>query len=333
MVDFIDITSHVAGDWAWFTNREVQVKYNGASDGRTAFIIHVAFEIEYARRRLSFTDDVTADVQGIKDDGAGAISGVADALLERPDHVFKWSILNLLGLTASEIDSASFTQAGTDFSGAIAGGYKLAGVVQAKVEVKFLWRGWEKNCRAYFFWDFGKARIQFRPLNEISLPFTPDKTIANNMIRLDGTGSAVIQVERTPNRNIVNTIDLLFNRDWSSGEYDSIENSSDADSVTRYGRREKPEEFEFEWTRVQVQATDLVAFFLSQHQEPSDVLNLELFLDNIELERGDLLSISPPTHEDSGLPALVLSAGRQIGSGRERRMDSVPVTVQMMRVI
>ncbi len=333
IVDFIDITSNVAGDWAWFTNREIQVKYNGSSDGRTAYIIHVAFEIEYARRRLSFTDDITADVQGVTDDGLGTISGVADALLERPDYIFKWSILNLLGLTASDIDSASFTQAGADFAGAISGGYKLAGIIQEKSEIKNLWRDWEKNCRSYIFWDFGKAKIQFRPLNEISLPFTPDKTIADNMIRLDGSGLVTIQVERTPNRNIVNTIDLRYARDWSSSEYDSIENDSDADSITRYGRREKADDFEFDWTRVSDQATDLAAFFLAQHQEPSDVLDLELFLDNIELERGDLLSISPPTHEDSGLPALVLGAGRQIGSGKGRRMDSIPVTVQLMRVV
>ncbi len=332
IVDFIDITSNVAGDWSWFTNREIQVKYNGVSDGRTAFIIHVAFEIEYARRRLKFSDNVTADVEGVKDDGAGTISGVANALLERPEHIFKWSILNLLGLTVSEIDSASFTNAGTAFSGAIAGGYKLAGIIQSKAEIKTLWRDWEKNCRSYFFWDFGKARIQFRPLNSVALPFTPDKAIADDMIRLDGNGRASIQVERTPNRNIVNTIDLRYKRDWSSSEYDSIETDSDADSVARYGRREKPEDFEFNWTRIQAQSADLSAFFLAQHKEPSDVLNLELFLDNIELERGDLLALNPPTHSIQGLPALVLGAGRQIGSGVGRRMDSIPVTVQIMRI-
>ena len=333
IVDFIDITSQVAGDWAWFTNREVQVKYNGTLDGRTAFIIHVAFEIEYARRRLSFTDNVTADVQGVKDDGTGSISGVAGALLERPDHVFKWSVINLLGLTGSDIDSASFASAGIAFAGAIAGGYKLAGIVQKKGEVKTLWRDWEKNCRAYFFWDLGKAKIQFRPLNAITLPFTPDKTIADNMIRLDANGRSAIKVERTANRNIVNTIDLRYQRDWSSGEYDSIETTSDANSITRYGRREKPGDFEFDWTRVQAQSADLVAFFLAQNKEPSDVLDMELFLDNIELERGDILSISPPTHQDTGLPALVLGSGRQIGSGGARRMDSIPVTLQLMKVV
>lgn len=330
VTDFIDITSLVAGDWSWFTNREVQVKYNGTSDGRTAYIIHVAFEIEYARRRLSFTDNITADVQGVKDDGSGAISGVADALLERPDHVFKWSILNLLGLTAAEIDSASFVDAGTTFSGAIAGGYKLSGIIQKKAQIKSLWREWEKNCRSYFFWEFGKARIQFRPLNKITPPFTPAKTIPENMIRIGANGRSTVQVERTPNRNIVNTIDLRYKRDWSSDEYDAIESEADSDSVSRYSRRERPEDFEFDWTRLQGQSSDLVAFYLAQYRDPSDVLSMELFLDNIEIERGDIIEVSPPTHELSNLPALVLATGRQIGLGGSRRMDSIPITVQLM---
>ncbi len=332
IVDFIDITSNVGGDWAWFLNKEVQVKYNGVSDGRTAFVIHVAFEIEYARRQLSFTDDVTAQVQGVKDDGAGTITGAANAMIERPDHVFKWSILNLLGLTASQINSASFTQAGTDFSGAIAGGYKLAGIIQNKTEIKNLWQDWEINCRSYFFWDLGKARIQLRPLNQITLPFTADKTIPESMIRLNGSGRAMLRCERTPNRNIVNAIDLKYKRDWSLSEYGSIESGSDADSVARYGRREKPDDFEFDWTRIQTQAQDLVGFFLAQHKEPSDVLELELFLDNVELERGDLIKISPASHRISNLPALILGAGRIIGSGKANKMDSIPVTVQIMRI-
>jgi len=332
IVDFIDITSQVANDWSWFTNKEVQVKYNGVLDGRTAFIIHVAFEIEYARRRLSFTDEVTASVQGVKDDGAGTVTGTVDATIERPDHVFKWSILNLLGLTVSDIDTSSFTQAGTDYSGAIPGGYKLAGIVQKKTEIKNLWRDWEINCRSYFFWDLGKARIQLRPLNQISLPFTADKTIPANMIRLDARGHSMLRCERTPNRNIVNAIDLRYKRDWSAKGYGSIESDSDNDSMIRYSRREKPDNFEFDWTRIQEQAQDLVGFFLAQHKEPSDVLELELFLDHVELERGDLIKISPPSHRISNLPALILATGRKIGSGKGNRMDSVPVTVQIMRI-
>ena len=62
VVDFFDITSNVNGDWNWFTDRESQIQYNGSSDGRTAFIVHLAYEVEYARRRIQFADEVSADI-------------------------------------------------------------------------------------------------------------------------------------------------------------------------------------------------------------------------------------------------------------------------------
>lgn len=133
VINFYDITDQVARDWTWFKDKVVEVEYSGALDGRTVFIIHTAFEIEYARRRLETTDDVTADVAGVKDDGAGTITGVPDAVIDRPDHVFRWSILNLLSLTPAIIDEASFNLTGSEFLNSIPGGYKLAGVVQSKV--------------------------------------------------------------------------------------------------------------------------------------------------------------------------------------------------------
>ncbi len=59
-------------------------------------------------------------------------------------------------------------------------------------------------------------------------------------------------------------------------------------------------------------------------------MEFEAFLDNLELERGDLVTISPPTHEDANRPGLVLGAGRVFGSGAAGRMDAVPVTLQLM---
>ncbi|MDH3257740.1 MAG: hypothetical protein OEM27_08975, partial [Nitrospinota bacterium] len=106
VVDFYDITPQVARDWAWFKDKVLEIEYSGALDGRSVYIVHTAFEIEYARRRLAATDEITADVAGVKDDSTGTVTGIPDALIERPDHVFRWSILNLLNLGAALIDDA-----------------------------------------------------------------------------------------------------------------------------------------------------------------------------------------------------------------------------------
>ncbi|NIQ97535.1 MAG: hypothetical protein GWN87_27690, partial [Desulfuromonadales bacterium] len=88
VVNFFDISAWVNRDWGWFKDKVVEIEYTGTADGRTAYIIHTAFEIEYARRRLAITDEVTADVDGVADDGAGTVTGTPGAIIERPDHVF-----------------------------------------------------------------------------------------------------------------------------------------------------------------------------------------------------------------------------------------------------
>jgi hypothetical protein len=216
VVDHFDISSLVNRDWNWFTNKVVEIEYTGASDGRTAYIIHTAFEIEYARRRLEVTDEVTADVDGVKDDGAGTITGVPDAVIERPDHVFRWSITNLLGLPASVIDDAAFDTAGAAFQNAVPGGYRLAGVVQSKILLDALWRQWMKESRSQLYWDAsGKARLMFRPFNHSSVALASEvKALTENNVRLDSeTGAGRIRFQRTPSDAVVNHIELGYRRE------------------------------------------------------------------------------------------------------------------------
>ena len=195
VVDLFDITSHVNGDWNWFEDRESQVQYNGSSDGRTAFVVHLAYEIEYARRRIEFTDDVSAQIKGVKDDLVGSITSVVDSLIERPDHIYKWSILNGLNLDSSNIDVVSISQAGTSFDDS---GYLLGGIINEKISYLDLWQRWGKECRAYFYWDLGKAKILFRPLNLSTTATVPDKVIPGNMVLIDPNGVVEFKVTRNP---------------------------------------------------------------------------------------------------------------------------------------
>ena len=158
VVKHFDITSTVNGDWGWFKDKEIHVLYNGTSDGRTAFIIHMAFEIEYARRRVSFTDEISADVNGVIDDASGSVTGTSSALIERPDHVYKWSVLMGLLKTTSEIDSTSFTSAGSFYT-TQAGGYALAGIVQSQSAWRDLWREWGRSCRSSICFILGSKSV------------------------------------------------------------------------------------------------------------------------------------------------------------------------------
>jgi len=329
VVNFIDITSHVGGDWNWFTNKEVQVKYVGASDGRTVFIIHFAYEIEYARRRVEFTDDVTADVEGVKDDALGSVTGVADSLIEKPVDVFKWSILKVLGLDSSLLDSTSLNKASLLLYAAVAGGYKLAGIIQSKIQARLLWQEWGKCCRSWLYWELGKAKALYRPLSVADASTVPVKVIADNMIR-QRQGEPVFKGKRTRMDSLVNRIDLNYQRDFSGDDYSSVESAIDSESNNLFGKREKVGDFDFDWVRSTAMATNLVNFYLVERSMPVEIYTFEAYLDNMELERGDVIWFNPPTHELDHVKALVLGVGRSFGSGKARKMDSVTVIARQM---
>ncbi len=331
VVDFFDITDQVAHDWAWFKDKIIEIEYSGSSDGRTVYIVHTAFEIEYARRRLQTTDEITAGVSGIKDDGAGTITGTPDAVIERPDHVFRWSILNLLGPMASVIDDSAFDQAGTEFDNA--GGYRLAGVVQNKVLLDTLWRQWMKESRSYLFWaPGGRARLQFRPINQSQVAVGREvKALTEGMVRLDPeTGAGRIRLQRTPTGEVVNHIELSYQRDWEAGYYRKTHVESDNDKIQLFGKREQPEQFLFDWCRDSAMAVDLARFYLEELKVPQTLVACEVFLDQLELERGDFVTVSHPLITGSSPKYGIVLPGNHVpGSGRAVRMDGLNLLIRL----
>lgn len=333
IVDHFDISALVNRDWSWFTDRVVEVEYTGSADGRTAYLIHTAFEIEYARRRLETTDDVIAAVAGVKDDGAGMITGTPDALIERPDHVFRWSILNLLGLDASVIDDASFTQAGTEFLNAITGGYQLAGRVDQKIPLDSLWRQWMKESRSHLFWDaVGQAQLQFRPINQSWVADGNEvKALTDNMVRIDpATGRGRIQFQRSPSADVVNHIELAYQRDWVANHYGKIEVAADSDAISLYGQREKPEAFLFDWCRNDAMATDLAQFYLQELKAPLTLVACDTFIDQMELEQGDFVTLSHALIAGASVLYGIVLPGRHIpGAGTAGRMDGLELFIRL----
>jgi hypothetical protein len=328
VVDFFDITNNVNGDWNWFTNRESQIQYNGVSDGRTAFIVHLAYEIEYARRRIQFTDEVSSDIQGVKDDVIGSLTGTANSLIERPDHIYKWSIVNGLNLHSSILDNVALDFAGSLFAGK---GYLLAGVITNKVTARELWNQWGKEWRSFFFWDLGLAKILFRSLNLVDTSTIPDKVILDNMVMLDSQNQIRFNAIRNPIADVINKIDLRYRKDWSGDGFKSVESGNDVESINHFGQKELPSDYEFNWIRLQALAVDLVLFYLQEQSFPRDVYEIELLLDNMEIQRGDILQVNPPAHELNNVKVVVLGAGRSIGSGIAQRMDTVPIIAKQMR--
>lgn len=306
------------------------MEYTGNLDGRTGYVIHTAFEIEYARRRVAATDEVTADVDGVQDDALGTVTGTANGLIERPGHVFLLSFLNLLGESIAGVDLPSFATAGSLFATAINGGYRLAGRLQEKTLLRDLWVQWMKESRSTLFWDaLGKARLQFRPFNDSSnVVGSAVKTIDENVIR-QGSDTPGIVFQRTSSDQVVNHIELNYLRDWRGRDYGRVEIATDTGLADLFGKREQPETFLFDWCRLSAQAQDLAQFYLKDLGAPQTLVACDVFLDHLELERGDIVTLTHSLGNLNNIYGTVLPGNHRLGSGLRRQMDSLQLRVRL----
>ncbi|MGP0566297.1 MULTISPECIES: hypothetical protein [unclassified Nitrospina] len=331
VINFFDITGLVDRDWSWFTNRVVEIEYTGTQDGRTAFIIHAAFEIEFARRRLVTTDAVSAEVDGVKDDATGTITGTPNAVLERPDHLFRWSLLNPASLDALDLDDASFNSGGTALAAAVSGGYQLAGIVDKKKPLRDLWRQWMRESRCVLSWDAeGRVRLKFRPLNEFdAVVGLHVKTLSDNdVVRDPKTGLPRMRFQRTPFDDIANHIELRYHRDWVEGVRRGWTSVSNAASISLYGQQEHPGEFDFDWTQAAEQADDLARFYLGESTGPNTLVEIEVFPNHLELEPGDIVEFQSDLGS-AWMLGQVLPGSQRLASGREGRLHTLLITLRL----
>ncbi len=305
VVDFFDITDQVNSDWSWFTGREVEIEYTGSSDGRTVFVLHTAFEIEYARRRLKATDAITADVNGLVDDASGSISGSSNTLLKRPDHVFLWSLKKILQLPDSAIDPASFSSAGDSLQTAVPGGYRLSGVIQNSATLKSIWEEWMVSSRCRLWWDAaGRARLLFRPINaSTGLAGQEVKTLGDSSVLLEPkSGKPRLRLVRGSGKAVSTLINLPYERNWNAGNgqerFRNLISVQDTVQAELFGAITLPGDKPLDWCVDPDMAQDLAAFYLAELSRPLTSIECDVPLEHLDLEAGDVVKLHYP---DAGL--------------------------------
>jgi len=166
--------------------------------------------------------------------------------LSTPVSVFNW-ILARAGFAYS-----------TQQTGALPASYALNGAITEYESALSLLHKLALQCRSYFRLGIGAARLIVRPD-----ALTPVKSIQE--IRISN-GEMVHGQKLTDVNDVINTINLKYNRDWSgknsSEPYQRTLTDTDQDSITAYGTRERPELFKFDFVASDAMAADLVAFYL-----------------------------------------------------------------------
>jgi len=223
-----------------------------------------------------------AVVNGYKDPD-GNYGGVGN-VIERPDYVIKHFLVQKLGFDIDDIDTTSFTAAGTWYG---TNTYKLGfGVYDEIVPSEFLNR-LAFECRSTLRYIAGKWYLDVIPDTAPAAV----KTISSS--ELAGEFSK-FKFNKTPIVDIANYVTAKFKRDYSkllaiNSDWLLTSVNSDAISEGKYGIY--PKDFEFECIRDQATADSVLAHILLQRAVPLLIVTFPVFWEHFDLEEGDTFDI------------------------------------------
>lgn len=246
---------------------------------RTAYdekIDEAWMEVEYDPSPDSSTAGVSVSINSVADQLIGGqVHADVTSPTTAPNAVIG-SLLSTWGGGASVTLDGSYP-AGYAFNGVLLKQEKLLDVVQ-----RLAWQS-----RSWFKVMSGSARLVVRPTT-----LTSEKTISTCRVE---DGSRVLSREKTAVDDIVNVINLRYGRDWTKVDgddaYKLVSSTSDATSIADYGTREKPEFFRMDMVATQTMADSLRDFYLADLKRRKWLHEFEVFLDQAELEFGDIVTL------------------------------------------
>lgn len=326
-VNLFDLTEHVNFNWAWFNDRDVKVTYRGSTDNQAVYILHAFFDVEYRKRERFFSDEVSAEVVGLIDDGSGTYTGTPSATITRPDHVVKRLLVGAAGLAADRLASGTYAAAGARLA---AKGYTVDGLIRGDMDVKAAIKKVAYQCRLRPFWSAGLSKLAFVEAIE---DWPEDVALTAGDYQMNS-----ISVERQPATAIVNEVDLFFARDWTvadegpAGFGDSVR-ATEPDSIARFGVRNNPDRFLFDLVRSSTMAADLAAFHANRAATPSSFYSLNGYLAHFALEKEDKVVLSAEFNRLRKAKLRVLGTSRVFGSGKNTSINHVALLLECLRYI
>ena len=213
------------------------------------------------------------------------VSTVADHRV--PTKFAEWLLLRA-GYSAGDIDTGgtfatSATLYGTDHMGGV--------IIDPSATFKSVLLQVAFEHRAIFDWPVDKALWKY-----IETTPTVVDTIDLSAILTEGLDSPLprITVTRTDVADVVNSIDVLYLRDWTLPRgveaYRATEHAEDATSIATWGRRTNPDLFMFDFVVDVAVAEDRAAFYVAQLKNPKDEVVFTAPLTKLALEKDDVLA-------------------------------------------
>lgn len=316
-------------DWLDFNdtvNNHIQIISDESGFLETLWILEVWYEVEYLPGFETETiqdgtiattggtevqiggDSVAAslggvliiDIEGYKDDNPAHYTDVADSLIEEPWDVMHHLIENHSnGAVDADIDLTGSFQ---DAEDNLPADYKFAFAIIDQRNLNRLLAQLAVQTYCRFVWEAGAARLL-----RIKTSGSPDKSIDTDDDTILKNGKLDIRMRRRGLNEIVNNVEIKYNLNltlggWSVPDaYEGTTNDNDATSIAAYGERSKTY-LMYAVGDNSSMADDLRDKYLALLKDPRREITFTTFMKNIEIERGDLLSI---TSSQFGLSSIL----------------------------
>ena len=250
--------------------RTVQVSNNASSSSSTGSSLTSTATIGYASKTGSITLSGNSVANTLV---ADAVMCDLTATQTSISGVFN-QILTLAGYPGTFTTTGTWPASYT-FSGAI-----------TEYQSALYWLNYLAfQARAWFKLSAGIAQLIYRDTLPASV-----KTL--DTCRISG-GKKVWSRKKTTYDEILNTINLLYARDWTMAKgpaaYKALLTSTDTTSIATYGERERPELFQLDFVSDLTMAGDLAAFYKYWYSNRHWLHEFETFLYDVELEFGDTI--------------------------------------------
>jgi hypothetical protein len=208
--------------------------------------------------------------------------GTVGSLMQSPQHVIKHFLIERMGFTLADIDTASFTSAGAMYATAITGGYSFAFVTGEKIIPSRFVRSLARQCRSSLTFERGKWKLTYLE------PVAAVRTITRG--ELAGREAQFV-FNRSGITELANSITAKYRSDAGT-KWLAIASDSDAASITKYGTYHK--EMEFPAIRSSAMAAHVLAYILSELKEPNLRVTFPVFYEHFDLDVGDTIEIENP---------------------------------------
>lgn len=338
-VNLFDITAAVNFDWSWFNGRDIRVTYQGSADNQAIYILHCFFDIEYRKRERQYSDAVTVEIEsGLIDDGAGTVTGTPSGAITRADHVARYLLTQRAGFDAARIHTSTFTSAAARLA---TKGYTVDGRLDGDMTVKEALKKvlFQNRLRLYF--NAGVAKLVFVE----ALGDWPE----GDAITPDDYQLKSLSIERQPARNVVNIVNIFYQRDLvgdaasqvSAGyqsddpaAYQATATAANAASIAKHGARSNDDKFLFDLVADANQAEDLAIFYADRYAWPSNYIKAVCYLPKFPLEKEDKVSVtSSGFHKLRKAKARIVGAARGFGSGKHKAINTIEFLLECLRYI